>query len=65
MWLLPALLEPASLASARMPTLRSRIKSLTATIGGIGIGGTGITANSGFARGVITASTAGGGNLAP
>jgi hypothetical protein len=31
----------------------------------IGTGGIGITAGIGFARGVITASTAGGGNLAP
>jgi len=61
MWLPPALPEPALLALVLMPTLRSRIRSGTV----IGIGGTGITANIGFARGVITASTAGGGNLAP
>ena len=41
----------------------TQITDQVATI--IGTGGIGITASIGFARGVITASTAGGGNLAP
>jgi len=49
----------ASLASAPAPTRKSLIRSTIDT------GGIGITAGIGFARGVITASTAGGGNLAP
>ena len=47
------------LASAPTPTRKSLIRST------IGTDGIGITAGIGVARGVITASTAGGGDLAP
>ena len=59
MWPVPVWPEPALLASAPTPTRKSLIRST------IGTDGIGITAGIGFARGVITASTAGSGNLAP